>query len=159
MLINAKDKFVANFADRLHKRKLYKCVDVRERLVNDLKILPNLPDDEREARIKTLDRMIIQIRENISRQIPSKPDEPPRILLDQGKREFYTRDSETDGPLNQILIRNGQDTHDMADLSDIVRFAQKFEFFRIYHDDTMDDESKDMIESVIVDVARRGNHA
>jgi hypothetical protein len=50
--------------------------------------------------------------------------------------------------LNQILIRSGQDTMDMAEISPVVASAETFEVCRVYITDG-DTEAKGMIENIM----------
>jgi HD superfamily phosphohydrolase len=126
MMAGAKDKDISHFARCLRDRRLYKCVDVRERLAGELRDKGRL-DDLR------LDKGCAKIQRRIESWIDEKGIAPSKILIDQGKREPYKRFQEDKGPLNQIMVKSSDGRlHDLVNFSPAVKAIKAFKFFRVY---------------------------
>lgn len=139
LMAEAKDSLIQDFSQRLQKRILYKCIDVRERLFQKRIKAGNIPLAVEKIRNK------IQEWANTNQD----KDKPTRILIDAGKREPYKRIEEEKGPLNQIMIKTSTGKIvDINEQSAIIKAISPFEFFRVYTADE-DDEAKNFIENAI----------
>lgn len=139
VMAEAKDPLIQNFSQRLQKRMLYKCIDVREQLLQEQKEGDNI----------TLAVEIIRKKIQEWADANQGGDKPTRILIDAGKREPYKRIEEEKGPLNQIRIKSSTGKIvDINDQSAIINAILPFEFFRVYTADE-DGEAKTFIENAI----------
>ena len=135
----AGDPLIQDFSRRLQKRILYKCIDVRERLL------------QKGIRAGNIALLVEEIRENIQEWTYTNQDQdkPTRILVDAGKREPYKRIEEEKGPLNQIRIKTSTGKIvDINEQSSIIEAIRPFEFFRVYTADA-DSAAKAFIEKAI----------
>lgn len=142
MMEDANDPVVSEFAKRLWHRKLFKCLDIRDGLINQFK--PNAID------ISVVDKACAAIGEKISNWTSEKVGNQGRILLDQAVREPYKRFEESKGPLNQIMIRTakGGALIDLAEQSEVVAAIKPFRLFRAYVSES-DDEAKEFVAKAI----------
>ncbi|MDL2313580.1 HD domain-containing protein [Desulfovibrio sp. OttesenSCG-928-C14] len=139
LMAGAKDPLIQDFSQRLQKRILYKCLDVRERLLQK-----GIKDTKIAIAVE-------EIRKNIQEWSDKNQvkDKPTRILIDSGKREPYKRIEEEKGPLNQIMINTSKGKIvDINEQSAIIKAIRPFEFFRVYTADE-DSEAKIFIENAI----------
>lgn len=142
LMAEAKDPLVQDFSQRLQKRKLYKCIDIRERLLQKWITGEKIP------------LAVDAIRDKIQEWVNANQDqdEPTRILIDKGKREPYRRSEVEKGPLNQIMIQTSTGSIvDISEQSAIISAIRPFEFFRVY---TADDDTvaKTFVEKAIKEV-------
>ena len=144
MMSDAEDHLVRSCAIRLRDRKLPKCVDIR-RLVEEEQS-PDLGFKERRGRVGLACKNIVsEIQDRAKERGPAEP----QILVDVTRREPYKKIQESESPLNQILIKHGEDRfEDMARLSSVVESAETFEVCRAYYDED-DIDGQDMIENII----------
>jgi HD superfamily phosphohydrolase len=141
-LTNAKDAYLKDLAIRLRDRKLYKSIDIREKLKS---IIPDAVKD-RDTKI---DKACITIREKINAWTAEKSKDISRILIDEASRSPYNKLSESKGPINQIHIQDSKGgLIDLDKHSDVVRALQEFRFFRAYFPSD-DSEAKKFIESTV----------
>jgi len=140
-LTEANDETVKDLARRLRDRRLYKCIDVRERLSINL---------GESANEEVIDQACQKVDARIVEQLASKTDLVPRIIIDRAEREPYKRFQESKGPLNQILIRTGSkgggQLIDLIKRSKVVAAIRTYKLYRVYVSDT---ESTQFVESTI----------
>lgn len=138
LLSNADDETVSHLAVRLRDRKLYKCIDVRERLVAKL-------CDAADERI--VETACEKVDTKISEWLASQTDIAPRIIRDRAEREPYRRFQESKGPLNQVRIRtNGGGLVDLVKRSPVVAAISTFKLYRAY---VSDEEAGQFVEQAI----------
>lgn len=143
MMVNAKDILIQNCAFRLKKRRLPKCIDIGRRV--DEREATDMDPKERLALRFTKKKIMKRIQDIAANR---KPDQP-QIFVDEARRTPYKKFQESRTPLNQILIKHGEDHfEDMANVSRVVESAETFEVCRAYCD-IDDEEGRNMIESII----------
>ena len=144
MMAEAKDPMIQMCAIRLQNRKLPKCIDIRQCLES------RIPADmEFKKKQAILSLACMEIVEEIRKQASSRSSYDPQILIDEPRRKPYKRIQESESPLNQIRIRQGESRfEDMARLSPVVASAETFEACRAYHDED-DTEGQSMRKNII----------
>ena len=144
MMTEAKDSVIQRCASRLQNRNLPKCIDIRQYLESLIPV--DLAFKKKQA---TLSLACNEIVEKIKEQAGSRRPDEPQILVDETRRKPYKRAQESESPLNQIRIRQGESRfEDMALLSPVVASAETFEVCRAYHDED-DTEGRSMIENIV----------
>jgi HD superfamily phosphohydrolase len=148
MMVEADDAVIADYARRLWCRDLPKCVDVRQWFEQEIPPIRNADKKERAERgAKILfhcDNVIAAFDEWASNRTG-----PERAtFIDQDRRTPYKKFQDSQSLLNQILIRAGKDTVDMAEISPVVASAETFEVCRVYVT-AGDTEAKCMIENIL----------
>lgn len=150
LLGSAQDTCIAEAAQRIGKRDLYKSIDVREKIRIKLGI---------ESSTDTHSLVVLNWAcESVSRKVrgrqnalsKGRPDQLSRMLWDTDEREPYRRFQESKGPLNQIRIKQSRDG-DFVDLglrSKIVNSIESFKLDRVYVSRD-DDDSREFIEKII----------
>lgn len=145
MMLEADDAAVADYANRLWRRHLPKCVDVRQYFEQKIRLTPTATREERAER-----EAKIQLRCNnvISTFDDWATGRPIPTFIEKDRRSPYKKFQESQTLLNQILIRSGAEYVDMAEISPVVASAETFEVCRVYitEDDT---EARCMIENII----------
>ncbi len=137
-LTDASDETVKQLAVRLRDRQLYKCIDVRE------KLLTKFGEDVKED---VLEHACQNVDAKISEWLASKTNVAPRIITDSTQRAPYRRVQESKGPLNQIMIKtNGGELVDLVKRSKVVAAIDTFKVFRAY---VSDDESRKFVEQIM----------
>jgi hypothetical protein len=149
LMTSADDKAVAEFSQRLRDRRLYKCIDVRDRieaLANDE--FPKLQND-RIQYAALIDSICAKISESVSAWNKEDKSHKSRILQDLTQRNPYKRVEESSGPLNQIRIKTGDGKIvDIVEKSRVVAAIEPFKVFRLYV--ASDDKTaREYIESII----------
>ncbi|QIG51452.1 HD domain-containing protein [Nordella sp. HKS 07] len=148
-LSQAKDRLVSEYATRLQTRRLLKCIDLRRMIEGRTPIRRGMTIDdrrEREARISLSVKSILKELEE--RAAHRKKTGGHEILIDEYRRSPYKKFQDSQTPLNQILIRKGNEIEDMAHLSSVVFGAESFEISRVYVSED-DSEGKSMILQII----------
>jgi HD superfamily phosphohydrolase len=143
MLAESNDSVISAFSKRLRDRRLLKCIDVRDRLLEKLGM------DDCEA-----------VREKLETWLSEKNKDNSRILIDQGVRDPYKKMQESKGPLNQINVRASPDSvkfSDIIKLSKVVAAVNPFRFFRAYVSEN-DREARDFLEETIGEEMQNGQH-
>ena len=152
MLAEAEDGEVRRLAGALHGRKLLKCVDLTQ-LIDEA-----MPRRKKEKPPQHLARMKLALKTveaRLGQWVIEHDDGTAKILLDRYSRPPYKRYSESDTPLNRVLIRGGTGRlMDMADFSPMIGAAQPFDISRayIFRGDTA---SMGVIENEIGTASRR----
>lgn len=146
MLSDAEDVEIRRLATCLLNRQLPMCIDIRQRVEEELPLKGDEPRTTRQARIKLFSS-------NIETALRSskfyEKDKPARIFLDHYDRPPYKRYQDSNSPLNRILIRTGgAQPRDMAELSPVIAAAETFSVARAYvfRGDT---EALDVVENII----------
>jgi HD superfamily phosphohydrolase len=149
MMVDAEDRVVVELAQRLRDRKLFKCIDVRERLAGRLGT---------SADTTALDRACAAVGDRIAAWVSERRDAGPRVLVDDAVREPYKPLQESKGPLNQIMIKSNKtgELVDVAKMSKVVAAIETFRLFRVYLA-SGDTEAQRCIEGAIE--AEAGNAA
>ena len=157
MMADADDRLISDFSRRLRDRKLFKCIDIRERLTQKLgskalekSRLPqnSTPADpslqatkqgnfttEEERRIDALDRACSAVEKRLVEFVNGNSGEIPRLLVDKAERSIYKLFEESKGPLNQIMMRPGDGVDkpiDVASISQVIKAIAPFKAFRVY---------------------------
>ncbi len=85
----------------------------------------------------------------ISDWLAEKQTATPRILIDQASRAPYKPLQESEGPLNQIMIRTANGSLvDTRERSEVVGALETFKLYRIYVSDE-DKEARGVIDGFI----------
>ena len=136
-IAEAKEPILRDLAGRLRDRQLYKCIDVRERL---LEKFGHAPESAIETAIRCIDS-------KIKDWLATTCGDSPRIISDAAERPPYKQFQESKGPLNQILIKtSGGELVDLIERSAIVKAIPTFRLYRVYVDS---DETKKFVEDTI----------
>jgi uncharacterized protein len=149
MLAEADDPLIQKSALRLRERRLPKCIDLRPKIEARFPISPGMTTAERKKREASIDLKCREIIGRIEAAAQSYAYDQHQILVDKTTRTPYKKFQDSKTPLNQILIRQGEERfEDMAHLSSVVASAEKFEVFRVYYD-ADDTDGEAMIKSEI----------
>lgn len=158
MMAEADDALVRDFSLRLRERRLPKCIDIRRRVEDQFQeqspVTAGMNEQARRERASEIRVRCKQIVNTLNDRIPANEEGVPRHLIDVAKRLPYKEFEDSQTPLNQILIRQGDGDQgrnrygDMAHLSDVVSSAQEFEVCRVYHMEG-DADGREMIENII----------
>lgn len=148
-LTEADDETVKDLSRRLRDRRLYKCIDVRERMSIEL-------GDGAEEEI--VEQACQKVDTRIAERLALKADVVPRIISDRAEREPYKRFQESKGPLNQILIRTGRpgggELIDLVKRSKVVAAIKTYKLYRVYVSDT---DSAQFVEKTIKEAGANGS--
>ena len=137
-LTEASDQTVKQLAVQLRDRQLYKCIDVRERLLTQL---------GGDATEKVVEQVCQKVETRIADWLSSKTDAAPRIITDRAEREPYKRFQESKGPLNQIRIKTGGgELVDLVKRSKVVAAICTFKLYRVY---VSDPEARQFVEQTL----------
>jgi len=145
MMVDAKNPTLAKFSKRLRDRQLYKCVDVRPRIVKALAD-KDLSPAELVNRIAAIWKAI---EAGLKDHMGNGVDEVPRIVADRASRTPYKPIEESKGPLNQVNIQTlDRGVVDLRTVSQVVENLEPFNLLRLYvaADDA---EAKARIEKVL----------
>ncbi len=145
LLSGASDETIQSLAARLRDRRLYKCIDVRERLRTKL---------GEDAKEEVVEQACQRVDARIAEWLASKTDVAPRIMTDRADREPYRRFQESKGPLNQIRIKTSSgDLVDLVKRSKVVAAISTFKLYRVY---VSDDDARQFVEQTIGAEGRNG---
>jgi len=132
-LTTSSDALISQFSSRLLRRELPKAIDVRAEVLKYLDVF-STPKSLKQARKHGIDiqvdRICNSIYDRVEKRKPSKG--LPKLLADRGERSPYRLLEESRGPLNQILIKQGDELLDIVRVSTTIRAVETFKFFRIY---------------------------
>ncbi len=143
-MTDAKDETVSELSRRLISRKLFKCVDLRSRLSQQL---GGSPEEEQ------LDSACIAASAKLNEASADWNRDKPTLLIDETERAPYKQFQESKGRLNQVLIRTGAATWtDVVELSAVVRAITPFKVLRAY---VPRDDKKitKLLENIVKEVA------
>ncbi len=148
LLADAKDSAIRDFALRLRERKLYKCIDIRQRVSRELNL------DDSAISMKAVDRVCAVVKEKVDDWLSCNGADIPRILPDEAVREPYKQVQESKGPLNQIRIKTP--TGELVDLgkrSEVVAAIQPFKLYRVYLREN-DNKARQFIDETLMKEVR-----
>lgn len=142
ILVCCEDEILARRARQLLGRHLLECIDIWAYSADILKAPRSETMEERAKRIA-------QINLCCDRSI-DKSAAMPTVLIDDYTRDPYKRfqDQASGTPLNQIHILQGGQPRDMAELSAVVRSAERFRICRAYFT-RGDTTTRDMLQNII----------
>ncbi len=158
MLADSTDGVVVELATRLRDRKLFKAIDVRKRVREQLAPSgePEMNDGSTELDL-LVDRVCADVGTRIARVRP-RPDGLPKVLWDEAEREPYRTLEESKGPLNQITVKTQEgQLVDLRRLSPAVRSVRTFHLSRAYVPDGKG-ESANLVERLIKEGIRNVTH-
>jgi hypothetical protein len=145
ILREAADTTISGPAERLARRRLLKCFDLGAAFQIELRSAPTEEADEAYLRrVKSASQMLADWSEEKGEG---------RIFTDVVAREPYKPVS-SEGPLNQIWIRDGGELVDLRDLSPAVRATRTWRVFRLYMAED-DEEAKRFAAEIAGEVSRR----
>lgn len=144
MLVDAQDEATSSLARRLRDRKLYKTVNVRERIIRRISLKTGVrPSGE------DVDKECAVVEAKVAEWLDKQEGAIPRILSDKAEREPYKGLQESKGPLNQIRIRtNDGELVDLGNRSKVVGAIETFKLYRLYVAEN-DNEARQFIDSVL----------
>lgn len=151
MLKDAKDDIIAEFAERMQRRKLFKALDVSAAL--NSKIKQDNPDINREELHSKVEVAEAKIREVIQGEIAEAEakGQKPALLADLANRNPYKRHRGDDATLKTIYAKDQDGTlRDLADVSDVVRALKPFKAYRVYHADS-DSKTETKVNTIIAE--------
>ena len=170
-MTEAKDSLVSDFSKRLRDRRLYKCIDVREGLAEGMRSASRKKasarktgkNDESKTRKPPksevdnekfgveLDRMCKEVEGRLANWGGQHQEDIPRILLDKTERSMYKPFEESKGPLEQIMIKLGNEHSkpvDVASVSQVIKAIAPFKVQRVYIKDG-DEKAKQEIQQIL----------
>jgi len=174
MMANADDRLISDFSMRLRDRKLYKCIDVRERLTQTFGFASSdnsvicthcasaakqviAVRDEQQRRV-AIDKASDAVKNRLVDFMKGNTQEIPPILVDDtAERSIYKPFEESKGPLNQIMMRLGTRDDkpiDVASISQVIKAIAPFKAFRVYMEEG-DKNTKTFIAQIIKEEAKR----
>jgi len=137
LFADATNAIVSEFSQRLLERKLYKAFDLRAAIKK--KLNPEMSPLEME---ETTDRIAAKSLEKIDLWMKDKGH---KVLKDDGIRSPYKPIEESNGPLNQILVKTQTGSVlDLAELSPVVSAIRPYKFSRLYFDPGVEDYTSDL---------------
>lgn len=145
MMIEADELTVADYAGRLWRRDLPKCIDIRQWFEQKIGLTPSATREERAERVA---RIQLHCGNVVSAFGDWARGRSPPIFIDQDRCTPYKKFQESQTLLNQILIRSGAEYVDMAEISPVVASAETFEVCRVYIMDG-DNEARDMLANIM----------
>lgn len=149
LMMDAKDELVCMYTLRLRERRLPKCIDIRRAFDQQIPVIAGMNLQDRQSRDAQVRIRCKEALNKLAQFNNSRGPDNSHILVDEVRRTPYERFQDSKTPLNQILIRYGDNqVHDMAHLSDVVASAQTFEVCRAYHDQD-DKDARSMIENLV----------
>jgi uncharacterized protein len=154
MLSDASDPKVRDCTAQLLFRRLPKCIDIRGKLIAELK-LREARGKERADLEKRLERLIVSIESNLVKWAErNSGEQTPRILTDRATRDPYKRFEESKGPLNQIHIRLADnEIRDVATCSSVIAAVESFSLFRAY---VRDDVAGKAVDEIVKAAIKEG---
>jgi uncharacterized protein len=179
MMTEAEDTLISDFAKRLRDRKLFKCIDVRESLDQKLnakkspksnrqkKVVPSDPnvgtmkrgDSARNEKRKfdALDIACHSAKKRLDELAKENNNEIPTILVDDVERKLYNRLEESNGPLDQIMMKPALgigDPVDLSSISQVIKAIAPLKVLRVYIKNG-DEKAKIEIDRIIEEEAKR----
>ena len=140
---------ISKIAERLLKRRFYKCINITSALEVRLK---DIYPQDREARrrqelVKTHEA---EIRGLVSsRGLLSRRGNEPKLMADLAERNPYKIAKGVDGALNQIWVATPSGLQDLGKLSSVVGALVPFHAYCLYY---RDDSAKGIVEGLLDEV-------
>jgi HD superfamily phosphohydrolase len=132
-LRGAEDLIVREYATRLQERQLFKCVDIRRSIEGQFPLRLGMTIENRREREANVTLKVKSLMKSIEEWTKERERITGRqVLTDEYRRSPYKRFQDSQTPLNQILIRQGDRIEDMAHLSSVVSGTESFEISRVY---------------------------
>lgn len=129
LMAEASDPLVNEYALRLRDRKLLRCLDVREIIAGRLDPkCTNSPEI-----ISEIDKCCATVKTDLFDGSSNNGVGVPRMLLDEAERSPYKSVDRSKGPLNQIMVRSGNELVDLKERSGVVKALQTFNLLRVYY--------------------------
>lgn len=128
----AKDPLLSDFSRRLSHRRLFKCIDVRERLKSSVADLSSDKEMSKEASA-TLDKLCGDLQEKALLWNQKNNWDPKKLILtDKVSRKTYKEASEEKGLNEHIRVKMGDAIRSIDEVSSVVGAMQPFVAFRCY---------------------------
>lgn len=125
---DAKDPLISDFSRRLSHRRLFKCIDVRERLKSGTAS----PSSGKETSA-ALDNICEDLQEKINLWNQNNGQDPQKIILtDKVSRKTYKEASDKKGLNEHIRVKTGDTIRSIDEVSSVVGAMQPFVAFRCY---------------------------
>lgn len=138
MLSQARDPALAESANRLRFRNLYKAIDVRADM-----------GDGRLNAGEDIDQRMLRFRRLLEGRVQADQSLAHRILVDRFERNPYKkRGYETPKGIERIHILENDRPIDLARVSDVVAALKPFHVYRLYIAND-DDRARDLIAEVM----------
>ena len=115
----ARNPLISDFSKRLLHRRLFKCIDIRERLGNFF------AETELQKKCNTIEEQISEWNKKQGR------DSEHMILMDKKSRTPYKKASEK-GEDDPIRVKSGDEVRDIDEVSKVVASIPIFSLFRCY---------------------------
>lgn len=119
----AKNPLIADFSKRLLHRRLFKCIDIRERLGKCFTGVD--AEGELQKVCNTVEERIVEWNQTHSR------NSKQMILLDKASRMPY-KNSPRKGMAEQIRVKVGEEARNIDEVSKVVASIPEFRLFRCY---------------------------
>ncbi|MDP3255360.1 HD domain-containing protein [Bosea sp. (in: a-proteobacteria)] len=145
LMAEASDAMISELATRLRDRKLYKCIDVRSRIVHEFD-----PDSTGDSQyIMSIETCCANVNKKLSEWINDKGGDSPRVILDEAARSPYKVGEGSKGPAERINVRTeGGQLVDLKMRSRVVAGLADFRLFRAYYNES-DSEARSAITQII----------
>lgn len=137
MLADAPDPSIAELADRLRNRKIYRCIDVTKRMTSTFG-MPGEGEtgaDEHAARLAEVAARVARVGELAleRRLLEPAEDGVAGILEDTAPRSPYKRVADGARPLSRIhVVGPDNKLHDLAEMSSAVNTLGDYRAYRLY---------------------------
>lgn len=136
---SSKDPLVKDFSGRILNRRLFKCIDIREKL------------EQKGIVGKDLENACLKVEDALKEWDREQKLQIPAVLVDHGERLPYKQNSAKQ--LNRIQVRTANGgTDDIGEYSMIVKNIEKFWFSRAYISEA-DTTSRKHVEDMIARVS------
>lgn len=155
MLVAAQDMAVAELAKRLRDRRIFRCIDVTQRMF-DVFGLPRDGDAAGTVAERTAEvaKRVAEVAELVGDDGLLQPDSDglPRVLEDTAPRSPYKRASDSSRRLSRIHVMAADGKlHDLADMSPAVNSLGDYKAYRLYG---RTDSDLEKIEAIIKEVSK-----
>lgn len=149
MLADANDTVISEFAKRLRDRRLFKCIDIRQRIAS---LVGSKKGDDAAVHQKCS-----LLMSRIDEWKKENPDESHNLLTDETSRTPYKKIEASQGKLGQILVSMpGNELVDLSELSILVDASKPYRLWRVYF--PPDNATvHDFVDRAIKDVANGNN--
>ncbi|WP_166673705.1 HD domain-containing protein [Rhodovulum visakhapatnamense] len=145
LLQDADDRLLAQFAERLLNRKLFKCFDVRAMITHRVD-----PQNRQERQdVEKIERCCASVTLKLQEWQEKQRGDVPRVITDEAKRKPYQAGGANGGQSEQINVRtDGGELIDIRQRSEIVRALSVYRLSRAYYDQS-DREAQEVISDMI----------
>ncbi len=154
LMAEAEDAAVAELATRIRDRRVYKCVDVTQRMFDKFGLPRESDQSATSERIAEVAKRVAKVGELVAERglIRTDASAVPPVLEDTAPRSPYKRASESSRRLSRIhvLAADGK-LHDLADMSPAVNALGDYKAYRLY---ARGDSDVEAIEAIIKEVSQ-----